>query len=265
MAEKVKVFVVTRRKEGAEGELYDGLWVHSFHSKGKPDSCLTPLEKHRFEAWLHLRAAVRGKTATGKDRSAALEKMAAILRDVLPATLVLGPPKKIIDKVVNEQTGELVKRVNPPYAVWETPFRLGDGPPQANFCKELNRTKTPDGAYEYWSFVVLRQTMLTEWKGVTAILCFDNTGSKDGIRVSSLEVAHYASALLDNRPAFCLRCGNIFVPARSDAEYCGDTCRWADQKAKQRKKQRAGKRRSRNNRRHRIAPAEDDEQRFQTT
>jgi len=216
-----------------------------------------------------LRAALRGKTATAKDRDAALDEMAAILRGVLPATLALvrqepvGPPK-IITKVVDEKTGELV-----PSGVWETSFHLGDGSVEANQAQESNRTKTPADAYEYWSSLMLRQTTLAEWKGVPAILCL-GVNYKNGIHVSSLEVAHYATAILTNRPAWCLRCGSIFVPARSDAEYCGDTCRWADQKAKQRKKQRAGKRRSRNNRRDRIAPAiianiEDDEQRIQTT
>jgi hypothetical protein len=160
--------------------------------------------------------------------------MASQLRGILPSALKLGeqepvgPPKVILK-------GGVIGAKPGPWAVWETSFRLGDGSPESRSCEELNRTDTPKKAYEYWSTLMLRNTAFGEWKGHPVIVCLPR--SKDGYEFSALEVAHYIAAILENRPAWCLRCGTMFVPKRSDAEYCSDTCRWADQKAKQRRKQ----------------------------
>jgi hypothetical protein len=222
----VRILRCVSRQQDADGKLA-GHWVSLFNPNGKLDPGLTALEKYRFRSWLHLRAALEGKTATQKDQDAACEKMTAILRGVLPSTIALAKQQPVGEpRTINTPQGKA--------QVWETSFRLDDESVEAKCCRELRFAGTASAAYEYWTFLVLQQARMAEWKGRPAILCCGKHGA-----ITSLEVAHYVATLLNHRPTWCLRCGNLFVSKRSDAEYCGDACRWADQKAKQRKKRRS--------------------------
>ena len=84
---RMRILWNTTSKEST-GELY-GHPVSEFKSNRMVDNRLSKIEWRRYEAWLNLRAALRGRIATAKDRSKALEKWVDILRGMLPATFNL--------------------------------------------------------------------------------------------------------------------------------------------------------------------------------
>jgi hypothetical protein len=199
---------------GKSDERIYGLPVCVFRLSGRqPDPHLSRLQAERYLSWLRLRDTLRGSGARKEDRLKAFQLSLPVFNDwmnyepLLPDAIPgirRGPP-------------ELEKRLQ----------------------MEINRTATPENAYSYWTNIVLRLTALTEWKCEPAVLCFGHRRSVGAPQapISSLEVAHYAWAIVGGAQAVCLKCGETFLRRRKDNQYCSSRCKFAKRKANQRARQ----------------------------
>jgi hypothetical protein len=199
-----------------------GIPCREFKPRQKPE--LLPEQRERFHAWLQLRGALRGASATAEDRAQALRRYIPILQATaksLSEEEPTGPPVAIFPRGVVGGKG--------PWAAWETSFRLGDGSLTDRWLKEYSRVDTAQKAHDYLASLMLRDTMLAELKRSPAILCLNS------------ESAHYAGQVLGDEHGICRNktCLKLFLHRRKDDQYCSDRCRWAARQRDYRAKKRA--------------------------
>ena len=240
MRKGLSILVPSTEKEGSGHLPYLGikLPIREFRYRGKRPVGLSGESEDRFLAWLRLRTALNGSSAGLEDKRLALQKLLPAIkkyRDAHRAAINQDPGKAGNVRAQPKRFGEFrgTVTIGPNFAL----VPLEEDDPHAllqNAVIQDTATKTPQQAYEFWTQKILGLTAVVEWRGRPALLCrWDK-------HITALEVAHYAAVVLGEGPLMCLRCQKVFT-GRSDAQVCSDRCKWAWNKANQRRKAIKGK------------------------